>query len=159
MPPFSDIRNYILISEIFFLYQKLFSDIIISDFLISGNNFWYKKNRISDIRKSFSDIRKSVLKSYHAFHITVHINAIHSCFITQLCRYQSKGKAQKIQNLECLIFFTVFRLWKYLLLYTLTHLPWTKWAPFWQTTFSKAFSWMKMIELGFKFHWSLFWTV
>ena len=33
----------------------------------------------------------------------------------------------------------------------LTHLPWTKWPPFWQMTFSNAFLWMKMIE--FKFHW------
>ena len=34
--------------------------------------------------------------------------------------------------------------------------PRTKWPPFWQTTFSKAFSWMKMIEFRFKFHWNLF---
>ena len=32
--------------------------------------------------------------------------------------------------------------------------PWTKWPPFWQTTFSNAFAWMKIIELLFKFHWS-----
>ena len=37
----------------------------------------------------------------------------------------------------------------------LTHLPWTKWWPFWQTT-SNAFTWMKMIEFGLKFHWNLF---
>ena len=37
--------------------------------------------------------------------------------------------------------------------------PWTKWSPFGQTTFSNAFSWMKMIEFKFKFHWSLFLTV
>ena len=37
----------------------------------------------------------------------------------------------------------------------LTHLPWTKWPPFWQTTFSNAFSWMKMVEFRFKFHWNL----
>ena len=37
----------------------------------------------------------------------------------------------------------------------LTHLPWTKWPPFGQTTFSNAFSWMKMIEFRFKFHWNL----
>ena len=34
--------------------------------------------------------------------------------------------------------------------------PWTKWPPFWQTTYSNAFSWMKMIELQFEFHWNLF---
>ena len=34
--------------------------------------------------------------------------------------------------------------------------PWTKWPPFWQTTFSNAFSWMKRIKIGFKFHWNLF---
>ena len=34
--------------------------------------------------------------------------------------------------------------------------PWTKWLPFWQTTFSNAFSWMKMIEFKFNFHWNLF---
>ena len=42
-------------------YLKLFSDIRNSDFLIA-------ENRISDSRKSFSDIRKSALKSYLAFH-------------------------------------------------------------------------------------------
>ena len=31
-----------------------------------------------------------------------------------------------------------------------------KWLPFWQTTFSIAFSWMKIIEFRFKFHWTLF---
>ena len=38
----------------------------------------------------------------------------------------------------------------------LTISPWTKWPPFWQTTYSNAFSWMKMIELQFEFHWNLF---
>ena len=28
----------------------------------------------------------------------------------------------------------------------LTHLPWTKWITFWQTTFSNALSWIKLIE-------------
>ena len=38
----------------------------------------------------------------------------------------------------------------------LTPLPhWTKWPPFWQTTISNAFSWMKMIEFQFEFHWFL----
>ena len=34
--------------------------------------------------------------------------------------------------------------------------PWTKWPTSWQTTISDAFSWMKMIEFKFKFHWNLF---
>ena len=34
--------------------------------------------------------------------------------------------------------------------------PGTKWPPFWQTTISEAFSWMKMIEFLFQFHWNLF---
>ena len=34
--------------------------------------------------------------------------------------------------------------------------PWTKLAPFWQTTFSNVFSWMKMTEFLFQFSWSLF---
>ena len=34
--------------------------------------------------------------------------------------------------------------------------PWRKWLPFWQTTFSNEFSWMKMVELQFKFHVNLF---
>ena len=34
--------------------------------------------------------------------------------------------------------------------------PWTKWPPFWQTTLSNEFSWMKMVEFWFKFHWNLF---
>ena len=39
----------------------------------------------------------------------------------------------------------------------LTHNPpWTKWPPFWQTTFSIGFSWMKMTIFRFKFHWNLF---
>ena len=38
----------------------------------------------------------------------------------------------------------------------LTHLPLNKMAPFWQMTFSFAFSWMKMIELRFIFHWNMF---
>ena len=31
----------------------------------------------------------------------------------------------------------------------LSHPPWTKWPPIWQTTFSNAFFWMKMIEFWF----------
>ena len=31
-------------------------------------------------------------------------------------------------------------------IYQLTLLPWTKWPPFWQTTFANAFSWMKMTK-------------
>ena len=33
----------------------------------------------------------------------------------------------------------------------LTHLPETKWSPFWQTIISNAFLWMQGIE--FQFHW------
>ena len=32
----------------------------------------------------------------------------------------------------------------------------SRWPPFWQTTISNAFSWMKMIEFRFEFHWNLF---
>ena len=39
---------------------------------------------------------------------------------------------------------------------TLTHPPWTKWPPFWQTTFWNAFSWMKSFVFLLKFHWILF---
>ena len=35
-------------------------------------------------------------------------------------------------------------------------ISWTKWPPFWQTIFSKAFSWMKIRKYRFKFHWNLF---
>ena len=62
MPCFSDIRNCFLISKII---------IFISE---NATIFWYQKlfliseNRISDIRRTFSDIRKSALKSYLAFH-------------------------------------------------------------------------------------------
>ena len=38
----------------------------------------------------------------------------------------------------------------------LTHWGWNKMAAISQTTFSDAFSWMKMIEFSLKFHWSLF---
>ena len=38
----------------------------------------------------------------------------------------------------------------------LTHPPWTKWLPFWQTTFSNEFCWKQMVECLFKFHWNLF---
>ena len=34
--------------------------------------------------------------------------------------------------------------------------PWTKWPPYWQTIFPNEFSWMKMVEFRFKFHWNLF---
>ena len=34
--------------------------------------------------------------------------------------------------------------------------PLTKWLPFWQTTISNAFSWMKMIKFRFKCHWNVF---
>ena len=33
--------------------------------------------------------------------------------------------------------------------------PWKNWPPFWQRTISNAFSWMKMIEFRFKFHWNM----
>ena len=33
---------------------------------------------------------------------------------------------------------------------------WTKCPPYWQTTISNAFSWMKFIEFPFKSHWNLF---
>ena len=32
----------------------------------------------------------------------------------------------------------------------------TKWPPFFKTTFSNAFSWMKMLEFRLRFHWNLF---
>ena len=38
----------------------------------------------------------------------------------------------------------------------LTHWEWDKMAAVFQTTFSNAFSWMKMYEFRLKFHWSLF---
>ena len=38
----------------------------------------------------------------------------------------------------------------------LTHWGWDKMAAILQTTFSNAFSWMKMLELWLKFQWSLF---
>ena len=38
----------------------------------------------------------------------------------------------------------------------LTHLPLDKMVATSQTTFSSAFSWMKMLELPFNFHWNLF---
>ena len=38
----------------------------------------------------------------------------------------------------------------------LTHLPWTNWPPFWQTTNSNAFSLMQMIDVPLVFHWNLF---
>ena len=95
MQRFSNIRNYFLISENNFWYQK---SVACSDI---KNNFWYQKTifgyqkllfwyqeiifwyqklthfqkivfwyqkLISDIKKSFSVIRKSALKSYLAFH-------------------------------------------------------------------------------------------
>ena len=37
-----------------------------------------------------------------------------------------------------------------------THLPLGKMAAILKTTFSSAFSWMKMWEFRFKFHWNLF---
>ena len=37
-----------------------------------------------------------------------------------------------------------------------THWGWDKMADILQTTFSTAFSWMKMFEFRLKFHWSLF---
>ena len=39
---------------------------------------------------------------------------------------------------------------------SLTHWGWEKMAAISQTTFSSAFSWMKMFEFRLKFHWSLF---
>ena len=38
----------------------------------------------------------------------------------------------------------------------LTHWGWDKMATIFQTTFSNAFSWMKMYEFRLRFHWSLF---
>ena len=38
----------------------------------------------------------------------------------------------------------------------LTHWGWDKMAAIFQTTFSNAFFWMKMVEFWLKFHWSLF---
>ena len=43
-----------------------------------------------------------------------------------------------------------------ILYHTLTHWGRDKMAAFSQTTLSNAFSWMKMLEFRFKFHWSLF---
>ena len=40
--------------------------------------------------------------------------------------------------------------------WTLTHWGRDKMAAVSQTTLSKAFSWMKMLEFGLRFHWSLF---
>ena len=41
--------------------------------------------------------------------------------------------------------------WQACNLTCLTHPPWTKWPPFWQTTFSNAFS--RIIKFRFKLHW------
>ena len=41
----------------------------------------------------------------------------------------------------------------------LTHWGRDKMAANWQTTFSNAFSWMKMFEFWLNFHWRLFWKV
>ena len=35
-------------------------------------------------------------------------------------------------------------------IHCLSHLPWTKWPPIWQTAFTNQFSWTKMIEFLFK---------
>ena len=41
--------------------------------------------------------------------------------------------------------------------YDITSSPtWTEWSLFWQTTISNVFSWMKIIEFRFNFHWNLF---
>ena len=41
------------------------------------------------------------------------------------------------------------------LMYGILSHPKTKYPPVWQTTCSNEFSWMKMIELWFKFHWNI----
>ena len=46
----------------------------------------------------------------------------------------------------------IIKLWKCLL----THWGWDKMAAISQTTLSNAFSWMKILEFRFRFHWSLF---
>ena len=46
--------------------------------------------------------------------------------------------------------------WKIFSFNLLTHWGWDKMAAIFQTTFSNAFSWMKMYEFRLRFHWSLF---
>ena len=53
-----------------------------------------------------------------------------------------------------------YRLWFYFSMISvklsLTHWGRDKMDAIWQTTFSSAFSWLKMFEFRLKFHWSLF---
>ena len=87
------IRNYFLISENNFWHQKLFFDIrkchefLISEtyFLISEKNFWYQKIEFLISENRISDIRKSALKSYLAFHIMMtqkeHFDTFQATFV------------------------------------------------------------------------------
>ena len=72
----SEIHTF-LISEIDFLISE--NDFLIPDFLIPEINFWYQK--------WFSDIRKSALKSYLAFHIILHMNMVSDILVMYLVTY------------------------------------------------------------------------
>ena len=74
------------------------------------------------------------------------------CTFSPHCGYQWPGAlAPGHQYLQCWVSTHAFAA-----VYELTHWGRDKIDAISQTTFSNAFSWMKMLELRLKFHWSLF---
>ena len=68
-----------------------------------------------------------------------------------LLKWAHLGKILNIQ-LMVLLILKFYKSLNACPLFNLTHVPWTKWPPLWQTTFSIEFSWVKMIEFLFIFH-------
>ena len=75
-------------------------------------------------------------------------------FIKQVRSGMCDDKVSSGKQCANLAFLDSSIIWKVCLGWLIS--PWTKWPPFWQKIFSHAFSWMKMIEFWFKFHWNLF---
>ena len=107
---FSDIKNsFTWYQEILFRYQKFELLISENDLLISRIVFWYKKNWIFYIKKSFSDIRKYLKNIKAAPHKKVN-SLIHDAkSIGYIWRRYKKHKLlwsflSKQETFNCLIF-------------------------------------------------------
>ena len=97
---------------------------------------------------------KVIIIAWHFYIMKLLIHAVNIiwCPMQQTADFWSTGIVLLSPNKSCEI--CLKRYWDKL--HQITHWGRDKMAAIFQTTFSNAFSWIKMYELWLKFHWSLF---
>ena len=139
--------QWILFEIQMFSFKNIFINVMceMSAILLSGGctilDIYPKLILNTNLAKSRSSITcVSVIQSFWNF--------AQSMTVSLPCSVQNFKMIEQLWN----------KLWskETLLDLSLTHLPLDKMATILQTTFSKAFCWMKMLEFWLKCHWSLF---